>query len=524
MNKTNLTRQNSPTHDHHRKTIKTFLNHTIHQSYFVVALATGIITGTILGIIFRINFFASPLWLVFTTLLFIYAYFHPTFIFMAITFTAGLILSFFRITTELQGEDYIRNLQNQTVIVTGTIDSDPNQDEEKGTTKVKLTNLVFSDDKTNNADPTTTNQATANQNATPHQITGTIYATLRQTTEIKRTDRITLKGELLQGFGTYAGYLYQPNIIKIEHQDPPDWILQIRNWFADRIKTQLDETEANLGLSYLLGMKTNLDPELSDNLRIVGLVHIVVASGAHLSILVEVTKKLFGKLSRFSALLFSILFILFFMAMVGWTPSILRAGIMSILTLSAWYVGRKFAPWRIILLVASITLIMNPMFIINLGWLLSFASFAGIMILGPKLTKFFYGDKQPKFIASTIITTISATLMTLPITLFYYGTASLISVLANLLILPTLPYAMGLTLLSGIFANIPAIGFITTKLLDFHIGTVNFFAEAKSFLVEIDAYQPQVFVIYLIIVIPFAFGLLYRHRYATRQHRNGQQI
>ena len=69
------------------------------------------------------------------------------------------------------------------------------------------------------------------------------------------------------------------------------------------------------------------------------------------------------------------------------------------------------------------------------------------MILGPKITKYFYGEKKPGFIGETVITTLSATLMTLPITLYYYGTISLISVVANLLILPTLSYAMGLVFL-----------------------------------------------------------------------------
>lgn len=152
------------------------------------------------------------------------------------------------------------------------------------------------------------------------------------------------------------------------------------------------------------------------------------------------------------------------------------------------------------MLVAAGTLIMNPMFIINLGWLLSFASFAGIMMLVPKLTRLFFGDKKPGFVAETIITTIAATVMTLPIILYYYGTVSLISVLANLLLLPTLPYAMGLTFLAGVVADIPgvglAVGFIATKLLDFHITVVGFFGEMRQFLVAIEPYQSWVFLIY----------------------------
>lgn len=292
-----------------------------------------------------------------------------------------------------------------------------------------------------------------------------------------------------------------------------DSITTMRDFFAERIRAQIAEPEVSLGLSYLLGMKTGLPKALSENLKTVGLTHIVVASGAHLSILVEVAKKLFGKISRLTGLLFSILFILFFMSMVGWTPSIMRAGVMTILNLLTWYVGRKIAPWRLILMVMAFTLIINPEYIISLAWLLSFSSFAGIMIVGPHLSKFFYGDKKPGFIGETVMTTLAATIMTLPITLYYFGQISIISVVANLLILPTLPYAMGLVFLTGVVSGIPgietAVSFSATKLLSFHITVVEFFGSMPQFLIKIPPYQPWVFLFYAPIII----GLLWKKWY-----------
>jgi competence protein ComEC len=202
----------------------------------------------------------------------------------------------------------------------------------------------------------------------------------------------------------------------------------------------------------------------------------------------------------------------------------MRAGIMSLFTIVAWYAGRKFEPWRILLLVAALTLMLQPMFLINLGWLLSFASFVGIMILGPKITSFFYGDKTPGFVGSTIITTLAATLMTLPITLYYYGPVSLISVVANLLILPTLPFAMGLVFASGIVSGAPfvemLVGFLTTKILDFHIAVVEFFGEMRSFVVEIKPYEPLVFLLYILVLAPIGVGLLRRKMVKLREVRN----
>ena len=469
------------------------LGKNVHQSWFVVGFCAGVVAGVVVGLVWRINYFKSPIWLGFCGLLLVVAFLKPKLAFIALAVVAGMVVAFFRISAELVGENYIREFEGKTILVTGVIDGDPETDESG--TKIKMVSLKLGENETR----------------------GSIYISVKQNDDLARGDEVTVKGKLSAGFGTYAGYMYRPAVIGIKRPEPGSLVLKLRNWFSRRIRGLIPEPQVNLGLSYLLGMKSGLPDDLSENLRMVGLVHIVVASGAHLSILVEVARKIFGRISRFAGVLFALLFVVFFMAMVGFTPSILRAGIMSVLTLLAWYVGRKFAPWRIILIVMAITLMINPNFVINLGWLLSFASFAGIMVLGPRLSKFFYGEKKPGFIAEIIITTISATLMTLPIVLYFYGTISLISVVANLLILPTLGYAMGLIFLTGVVAGIPVIEMIVawlgTRLLDFHIAVVEFFGGMKQFMIEIPAYRTEVFWFYLLIGI----GLFWQEMVKLRQ-------
>lgn len=456
--------------------------------------------GMILGLIFRINYFASPIWLGFAAVALVLIYIWPKYVFVGVALLMGMVLAFFRVANELKGEDYIRQFYGQTVVVGGRVSGDPETDE-KGT-KLKLYDLKFGEE--------------------GYETRGNIYVTVRKNEEIRRGDTVVLEGKMESGFGTYAGYMYQPKIAKVLKPEPGDLVLKVRDWFAERVRKLIPEPQVNLGMSYLLGMKTGLSDDLSLNLRMVGLVHIVVASGTHLSILVEVAKKIFGRFSRFAGALFSGIFVVAFMAMVGWTPSILRAGVMTLLTIMAWYVGRKFEPWRIILLVMAETLMAEPMFLINLGWLLSFASFGGIMILGPKLTKFFYGDKKPGFVAETVITTLAATIMTLPIILYYYGTVSLISVVANLLILPTLPYVMGMVFLTGVVCGVPLIetgvAWCATRLLDFHIGVVEFFGGMKSFVVEIEPYQGWVFGIYGVIVGWFVADFLWKKLWYNKKH------
>ena len=469
----------------------------VHQSYLVIALAVGIVVGAILAIVFRVNYFNSPVWLAVVIMILTAVYLRPRLIFIGIVFVVGIVLVFFRVSSQLIGENYIRQFWGQTIKVTGIVEADPNSDE--SATKLKISNLKFGKEE--------------------KQTQGIIYISLKHNEKVRRADEVVFEGKLSEGFGIYAGYMYRPYLKRIKRAEPKDTVLLIRDTFSERIKRLIPEPEVNLGLSYLLGMKAGLPEDLSENLRIVGLTHIVVASGAHLSILVGIAWKIFGKLSRFAGLFFSIGFVLFFMCMVGWTPSILRAGVMAILSLITWYCGRKMEPWRLILITMAFTLMLNPMFLINLGWLLSFASYAGIMILGPRLIEFFYGVKKPGFIASTILVTISATLMTLPISLYFYGTLSLISVLANLLILPTLSAAMGCVFMAGVVAGIPGVeqlvGYVATKILDFHIIVIEFFGGMKEFMVEISPYQIWVFTLYVIILAPFLLKWIYRKRKIT---------
>lgn len=474
-----------------------------HQSFLMVALFLGIIAGAIIGMIFRVRFFISAGWVVLLLAVFLIAYFKPKLWLIVMVFLTGLVAMLVRMGEGFRDEEYIKGLYEQEIEVTGVVEMDPETDE--GGTKMRIGELEFGREE-------------------KYRKSGALYVTVRKNEAIARNDKVTLKGKLMEGFGVYAGYMYQPVIKDWQKRVPGDMVLEIRNAFAGRISSLIPEPEVKLGLSYLLGMKQGLPDDLSEDLRMVGLMHIVVASGAHLGILVGIVRKLFGNLSRFVELLFSIMFVVFFMVMVGWTPSILRAGVMVILALIAWFHGRKIAAWRMIIMVAAITLLINPMFLIDLGWLFSFASFTGIMVLSPILKEYWFGEKKPGFLAELIITTVSATVMTLPITLYFYGTVSLVSLVANMLILPTLSWAMGLVFLTGVVAGIPivenVVAFLAKWLLSFHIGIVNYFGGMRQLLIEIPQYQWQSFLVYGLVVAIVVIRLIRQKMVKLKQLRN----
>ena len=407
---------------------------------------------------------------------------------------------------QLTNDNPLHDLVGETVEISGRIKGDP--DISGSTSSARLGDLYYEDTK----------------------IAGTIFLYGRFDPEPERGDHMMVCGKLAKGFGTFVGAVYHPKIVSLLKPEPKNMTLEIRNSFAKSVQDTMGGREAKLGLAYLLGMRNGLDDETLEMLSLVGLTHIVVASGTHLGIIVSFVRKRFGKISRFARLLFSLICIFIFGEIVGWTASITRAGIVSVLSLFGWYYGRKLGAGRVILIAMAITLVMNPMYVVDIGWLLSFASFAGIMILEPMLVEFFYGHKNPRkknikrpgIVGELVLASISATLMCAPILLYFFGSISVISVVANVLILPTIPIAMGLTALVGFVGFLPSffvfdwIRFLVTKvtvlLLDYHLFVMEFFAKQTSFIINIEKNSLWVFLLYVPILLPFVIGLIWRTR------------
>ena len=158
----------------------------------------------------------------------------------------------------------------------------------------------------------------------------------------------------------------------------------------------------------------------------------------------------------------------------------------------------------------------NPMFITNLGWLLSFASFSGILILEPKIKEFFFGEKKINKLLEILLVTVSAQVACIPILLYFFGSISLISVIPNVLILPTMPIVMGLTFLTGVFGGIEFLGMvlgkIVTFLIDYHLLIMNFFSEQKMFIASFEKNCPLVFLIYVPIILILLVGFIKKSR------------
>lgn len=273
------------------------------------------------------------------------------------------------------------------------------------------------------------------------------------TDKIARSDEVKVRGELRQGFGTFAASMFRAEVTELRKGVRFDPLLGLRDKFSDAIRSVMPNPEAALGVGYILGQKRALPAEFEAALLAVGLTHVVVASGYNLTILVRLSRRLFEKVSRYMAVLASSGLVLAFIGVTGMSPSMSRAGLVAGLSLVAWYYGRVIHPAVLLVVTAAVSVLIHPSYLWgDVGWMLSFAAFAGVMFLAPLLQAYFYGEKKPGVIRQILGETFSAQLLTLPIILVSFGVISNVALIANLLVLPLVPLAMLLTFVAGLAA------------------------------------------------------------------------
>lgn len=293
------------------------------------------------------------------------------------------------------------------------------------------------------------------------KLAGTVYLTTLSDEAVKRGDSITVSGRLLDGFGSFQASMYRAELVHVER--PDDAFLAARDSFAEAVRRVMPEPEASLGLGFVVGQKSALPDDLADQLKTVGLTHIVVASGYNLTILVRFSRRLLARRSRYLALAGSLALVVGFVFVSGFSASMNRAAIVTILSLLAWYYGRKFHPIQLILYVAAASALMYPVYVWgDLGWLLSFAAFAGILVVAPIITRLLHiKGREPSAFSRLIIETLSAELMTLPILIVSFGYIPVLALVANVLVAPVIPFAMLFTFIAGVIGwVVPALSIL----------------------------------------------------------------
>ena len=193
----------------------------------------------------------------------------------------------------------------------------------------------------------------------------------------------------------------------------------------------------------LLGNTLELDYATDTALKLSGIRHVVAVSGLHVSILYGMISVLTGKRKVLTAIL-GLPLLLIFAAVAGFTPSVARACIMVGLMMIAMLFDREYDPPSALSFAVLVLLVVNPLAITSAALQLSAASVCGIFLLGSPISGWsraglervkVMGKKLPGWIAASVSVSLSATILTTPVSAWYFGTVSLVSILTNLLTL-----------------------------------------------------------------------------------------
>jgi competence protein ComEC len=249
--------------------------------------------------------------------------------------------------------------------------------------------------------------------------------------------------------------------------------------FTSVINSYLPEPEASLLNGMIFGVSLKTTKEFYQQLKIVGLLHLVVLSGMNITLLAAIISSVTKYLSKVISTVITILTIILFVIFVGPQAPIIRAAFMGILTHVAIITGRKNFVLYALFLSLIFIIIFWPSWLKTISLQLSYGATFGIILFGQ--------TRSSNFVWKNLRLTLAAQIFTVPIIFIYFKQISLISPLANLLV-------------SEMIAPLMIFGFLTTFL-----GKISYFLGLIPSYICYGLLTYMVWIINVLAKIPFAY-------------------
>ena len=218
------------------------------------------------------------------------------------------------------------------------------------------------------------------------------------------------------------------------------------SFFTSVINNYLHEPQASLLNGIIFGINLKTTKIFYQQLKIVGLLHIVVLSGMNITILATIIGGLTSFFGKQISVLITILTIILFILFVGPQAPVVRAGFMGLLTFVAILTGRKNLVLYSLFLSVIFIAFVFPKWLTSISLLLSYGATLGIIFFGQTTSK--------NQLWRELKVSLAAQLFTTPIIFIYFRQISLIAPLSNLLVAPVVPPLMIFGFLTAILGKI----------------------------------------------------------------------
>ncbi len=223
----------------------------------------------------------------------------------------------------------------------------------------------------------------------------------------------------------------------------------------------------------ITGERSGLTDEFRRDMSAIGVSHILAVSGMHTSIIAAIIGFLADKIKTARKVKSAIIaaFALAFMVTAGFSPSVIRAVIMLVISLSAVFFGRKGDSVTSLFISGAVICGVSPNTALSCSFLLSFFATLGLVLCASVasrgLGKRFYssraGDmrmpmKLLRMFLSSVAVSLCATLFTAPVLSIYFSEISYFAVIANIVAVPCAFISVLVAVLVLLFGNIPLLG------------------------------------------------------------------
>lgn len=301
------------------------------------------------------------------------------------------------------------------------------------------------------------------------ELSGTIY----QGREQRNPGEFDYQ-KYLESIGISALFVTEAiDSIKILDDDAklfPNIILSTRKAIDNLIEKYHTKETSALLRGLILADRTDIDYEVKDQFVNAGVVHVLAVSGLHVGYIVLIFLFLFGRTNIILRFILTMLGVIFFMFLTGAPPSVFRATIMTVVLLSSYLTIRSYNSYNALALAGLIILLLEPTALFKPGFQLSFSAVFSIIWLYPKFRKIIKESKIRSSILKKILLfsaiSFSAQIGTMPFTLIYFGKLSVVSLFANIIVIPLIGIiiAVGIvTILTNIFSSFIAVTFASAN-------------------------------------------------------------
>lgn len=305
------------------------------------------------------------------------------------------------------------------------------------------------------------------------------------------------------------------SIMEINKENKPT-IYKIKNNFREKIENLFDnslrEKNSSLMKSIVLGEYSYLDEENILKYRSLGLAHILAVSGLHISIISGFLIYLLSHLGikRKTNVFITLSVIWFYGFLIGFPPSLLRANIMLSIFFCANIISEPYDSINTLFFAMFILVVINPMWLFNLGFQLSFIATFSIIYFTPKVRNIFYPhDNKITYALSALL---AVQIGLLPVQSYYFNNISIISIFSNLIIGPIFSLALiiaGISILSSYL--IPGLNLFIGMVLDLILSIQFYLIDVLDNLSfgTIKMYSPDIidFILYYILIL-LIFGVI----------------